>query len=361
MLGMANEAERAEAWVVMPRLIRIIIRFVPGVRKFSWRYADPVSLVPPRAARARARHSRSAAVQELRPNILLRLYARWPIEPFNMAIDFFIDMMCALVLCSQRVLGCGCGLGPRTAPHGIDVPPEAEEEPEASEGNLWQRGAELEPAFDDAAFNAQPSSGEQPGRADAGAQASEVVAPAAAAQQPIDGYGSMPTAAVQAAAGTDAAVQPGTAASGTGGGSVWGRMGVASAPPPAVDVRAEAAAVAAAAAAAKPMWQAVRQRGQGAVERARRHQLEADLLIAAGKPVEIVETAEEIRDVMEEELVVAVKARLLLAFSLSGIYMAWCVRIAGGFTSAEQLSARALHARVSTAALARWRFIKPCA
>jgi hypothetical protein len=52
MLGMANEAERAEAWVVMPRLIRIIIRFVPGVRKFSWRYADPVSRVPPRVARA---------------------------------------------------------------------------------------------------------------------------------------------------------------------------------------------------------------------------------------------------------------------------------------------------------------------
>jgi hypothetical protein len=301
-------------------------------------------------------------VQELRPNILLRLYARWPIEPFNMAIDFFIDMMCALVLCSQRVLGCGCGLGPRTAPHGIDVPPEAEEELEASEDSLlWQRGAELEPAFDDAAFNAQPSSDAPPGGADAGAQASEVVAAAAAAQQPIDGYGSMSSAAVQAAAGTNAAGQPGTAASGAGGGSVWGRMGVASAPPPAVDVRAEAAAAAAAAAAAKPMWQAVRQRGAGTVERARRHKLEADLLIAAGKPVEIVETAEEIREVMEEELVVAVKARLLLLFSLSGIYMAWCVRIAGGFTSAEQLSAGALHARVSTAALAGWRFIKACA
>jgi hypothetical protein len=88
MLEMSNEAEHAEAWVSLSRKDRLIARLL-CLGFFSWHYADP----------------------ERRPNILLRLYARWAVEPFNMAIDALVDGVTRIVIACARLCGCGCGCG----------------------------------------------------------------------------------------------------------------------------------------------------------------------------------------------------------------------------------------------------------
>ena len=84
LLEIANEAEHSEAWLEFSQVQHTVARLL-GLR-WSWHYADPA----------------------LRPSRLLRLYARYALEPFNMAIDLVVDAISAAALACARLTGCGC-------------------------------------------------------------------------------------------------------------------------------------------------------------------------------------------------------------------------------------------------------------
>jgi hypothetical protein len=237
MLQMSNEAEFSESWVSLTRKDRLIAR-VLGLGRFSWHYADP----------------------KRRPNLLLRLYARWALEPFNMAIDALTDGITALVLACARKCGCGCGCGPRAE---VDLGAEADEA---------EADAPAEASGADGAVDVTEGAATDSAPAEAGIPASGIRA----------------SASVPVAGGTRGSTRL-SATSPSLTGTV--RMRRASRM-----LRASTARVGVPTETAAPC--------------------DAD-------EDEEVATAEEIRDAMEAEFANAVKARVVRATGLAGIYLAW--------------------------------------
>ena len=262
MLEMSNEAEHAEAWVSLSRKDRLIARLL-CLGPFSWHYADP----------------------ERRPNILLRLYARWAVEPLNMAIDALVDGVTKIVIACARLCGCGCGCGPR------------------EEVNF---GAEGEGGEGQARVSGQ-------GEAVAGAEG----AAAGAAAGGIRASASAPVAGSS---------RPRMSRSSTGTVRMPRSSRIMRPSSVTRPIFAEAAAGWDPAAAAPESK-------------------------AASEGGDVVEMEEEIREAMEEEFENAVKARVVRAIGMTGIYIAWgiftwCVTIT--MTSSRALAVSPLLAGSSS-------------
>jgi hypothetical protein len=288
LLGMSNEADHSEAWVTMTRTTRTIARCL-GFRPFSWRYADA----------------------ERRPSLLLRLYARWAIEPFNMAIDIMVDVISAAVLWCAQTCGCGCGCGLRDErQEGIDLPWAGDAEPAdalAVKASAEDAPAEHAPAEDAGIDGSEQAAAVTPHN---DAQA------AADAAAPADDVASAP-----AAASSRKALPRRRSSSGAVIGS-------------GTTVRMRRPSVLARLRRPSGLSQEVRRRttrglsGEGAATS------DGD----AGDD-DVVETAEEIRQAMEAELMDAVKARVMRASGLAGIYISWGIFVWFIFVSAPRACA----------------------
>ena len=261
MLEMSNEAEHAEAWVTLSRKDRLLARLL-CLGPFSWHYADP----------------------ERRPNILLRLYARWAVEPFNMAIDALIDFITKVVLACARLCGCGCGCVRRQ---------EMEAEAEGNESGGHARTS-------------------SEGAAAAGNEGAAAEAPA----RGIRASASAPVA--RGSRGSFAPTRTGTV-----------RM-------------VRTSRIIRLSGVTRPIF----------AETAAGWDPNAAAAPDAKASGEVVETEEEIREAMEEEFENAVKARVVGAVGMTGIYLAW-----GIFTWCVAVCAAALNNSSSDVAL--WQRLTP--
>jgi hypothetical protein len=267
MLVTSNEPEHSEAWVRMPLLSRIAARGL-GFKPFSWHYAD--------AAR--------------RPAWLLRAYARWPIEPFNLLIDAFVDAVTMAVLWLMRL--CGVRLQLASAAPLLQKEPAPEKALQAAHsGALTRRQAIANEARaarrEDAADASADAAEEKPARVSA-------LQALAAPLVPCE-----PDAATAVSLPADPGASPPLPAHGT---RAWD-------------------------------WHVLRRRKHRASKEVRRRlarmhgsrlSSSATTGICAGdKPCGVVQTADEIAANHEEEYVIAVRARVMRSIGLGGIYVCW--------------------------------------
>jgi hypothetical protein len=283
LMESANEAEHSEAWMRMPRRDALVARCL-GFKPFSWRYADVAK----------------------RPAWVLRFWARWPIEPFNAALDLWVDLVTVALVWSARACGCACGCGPRGATDGVALPA-AEDKAEAE---AEEAGGAAEKAGGDG---------------DAGAAADAAAAPAEDGASPENGGG-----AAAAAVGADAAAADAPAAA----------AAAAPAPPSSSSLPRPAAR----ASAVALQGSTLRMRRPSALSRLRRTSstLRTSVEVLRRRSTQhlggksggndgndgnedsgIVESADEILAAMEAEFENAVKARVMAVSGLIGIYLSW--------------------------------------
>jgi hypothetical protein len=269
MLVESNEPEHSEAWVHMSLLSRIVSRAL-GFGRFSWHYADDAR----------------------RPSWLLRTYARWPIEPFNLLIDAFVDVITIGVLWLMRLCGVHFELAPSADADTDEQPasPAPEKALQAAHGGvLTRRQSIIQEAW---------QALREEGNEDAAAkQPAPVSAPQALAAPlaPCEPSADAPTAVALGASMTRPLPAHGTHA--------WD-------------------------------WHVLRRRKHAASKEVRRRlarvhgsRLSSSSSVGAGDMTprsSVVQTAEEIAATHAEEYVIAVRARVMRSIGLGGIYVSTC-------------------------------------
>jgi hypothetical protein len=255
LMESANEAEHSEAWVRMKRSDALIARCF-GFKRFSWRYADVAN----------------------RPAWALRFWARWAIEPFNAALDLWVDVVAACIVWCAQVCGCGCGCGPRGATEGVALP-QAEEEgkEEAEKADMDVAAAPAEVAAPESAVAAA---------ADAPAAASSPPPPPLAPVSSLPPPAPLPAAAAAQRGATQRMRRP----------SILARMRRSSS--------------------------TLRASSEVLRRRSTQHLHGSN---PESKDNGVVESSEEILEAMQAEFENAVKARVQAASGLIGIYASWAI------------------------------------
>jgi hypothetical protein len=268
MLVESNEPEHSEAWVHMSLLSRIVSRAL-GFGRFSWHYADDAR----------------------RPSWLLRTYARWPIEPFNLLIDSFVDVITIGVLWLMRLCGVHFELAPSADADTDEQPasPAPEKALQAAHGGVLTRRQSIIQE----AWQALREDGDEDAAAK---QPAPVSAPQALAAPlaPCEPSADAPTAVALGASMTRPLPAHGTHA--------WD-------------------------------WHVLRRRKHAASKEVRRRlarvhgsRLSSSSSVGAGDKTprsSVVQTAEEIAANHAEEYVIAVRARVMRSIGLGGIYVCW--------------------------------------